>query len=44
MNHLKNYWDEIHPQLSFFKSKNLREQASRVEKLITAMTMQNVLK
>ena len=22
MNRLKNYWDKIHPQLSFFTSKN----------------------
>ena len=32
MNRLKSYWDEIHPELSNFTSKNLRDQASRVEK------------
>ena len=42
MNRLKNYWDEIHPQLSFFTSKNLRDQASRVEKRKTATTRQNI--
>ena len=29
---LKSYWDDIHPELSNFTSKNLRDQASRVEK------------
>ena len=29
---MKNLWDEIHPELSFFSAKNLRDQASRVEK------------
>ena len=38
MNRLKNYWDEIHPQLFFFTYKNLRDQASRVEKRKIAMT------
>ena len=32
MNRLRSYWDEIHPELSDFKSKNLRDQGSRVEK------------
>ena len=32
MNRLKWYWDESHPELSNFTSKNLRGQASRVEK------------
>ena len=32
MNRLKLYWDEIHPELSNFTSKNLRDQLSRVEK------------
>ena len=32
MNRMKNLWDEIHPELSFFSAKNLRDQASRVEK------------
>ena len=32
MNRLKSYWDEIHPELTNFTSKNLRDQASRVEK------------
>ena len=31
-NCLKSYWDKIHPELSNFTSKNLRDQASRVEK------------
>ena len=42
INRLKNYWDEIHPQLSFFTSKTLRDQASRVEKRKIAMTTQNI--
>ena len=42
MNCLKNYWDETHPQLSFFTSKNFRDQASRVEKRKIAMTTQNI--
>ena len=29
MNRLKLYWDEIHPELSNFTSKNLPDQASR---------------
>ena len=29
---MKNLWDEIHPELNFFSAKNLRDQASRVEK------------
>ena len=32
MNRLKSYWNETHPELSNFKSKNLRDQASRVQK------------
>ena len=32
MNYLKSYWDKIHPELSNFTSKNLRDQTSRVEK------------
>ena len=32
MNRFKSYWNEIHPELSNFTSKNLRDQASRVEK------------
>ena len=32
MNRMKNLWDEIHPEMSFFSAKNLRDQASRVEK------------
>ena len=42
MNRLKNYWDEIHPQLSFFTSTNLRDQDSRVEKRKIAMSTQNI--
>ena len=32
MNCLKSYWDEVHPELSNFASKNLRDQASRADK------------
>ena len=32
MNRLKSYWEKISPELSNFTSKNLRDQASRVEK------------
>lgn len=32
MKRMKSYWDEIHPELSFFTDKNLREQATRVGK------------
>ena len=42
MNRLKNYWDKIHPQLSFFTSKNLQDQASRVEKRRIVMTAQYI--
>ena len=42
MNCLKNYWDNMYPQLSYFTSKNLRDQASRIEKRKTALKMQNI--
>ena len=29
---LKKYWDELHPQFNFLSDKNLRDQASRIEK------------
>ena len=32
MKRMKSYWDESHPELSFFTDKNLRDQATRVEK------------
>ena len=32
MNHLKSHWNKTHPELSNFTSKNLRDQASRVQK------------
>ena len=32
MNRLKSHWNKTHPELSNFTSKNLRDQASRVEK------------
>lgn len=32
MKRMKNYWDELHPELSHFSVKQLREQATRVEK------------
>ena len=42
MNCLKNYWDKMYPQLSYFTSKNLRDQASRIEKRKTALKMHNI--
>ena len=42
MNCLKNYWDEMYPQVSYFTSKNLQDQASRIEKCKTALKMQNI--
>ena len=32
MKRLKEKWDEIHPEYSFLSDKNLRDQASRIEK------------
>ena len=32
MNRLKSHWNKTHPELSNFTSKNLRDQASRVQK------------
>ena len=32
MKRLKSYWDEMHPEFNFLSDKNLRDQASRVEK------------
>ena len=31
MKHMKNYWDELHPELSYFSEKQLRQQASFVK-------------
>ena len=31
MKRMKNLWDEIDPELTFFSAKNLRDQVSRVE-------------
>ena len=42
MNRLKNYWDEMYPQLSYFTSKNWRDQASRIEKRKTVLKTQNI--
>ena len=32
MKRLKEKWGEIHPEYSFLTDKNLRDQASRIEK------------
>ena len=32
MKRMKRYWDEIHPELSHFSDKNLRDQATTVER------------
>ena len=32
MKRLKKYWDELHPEFYFLSEKNLRNQASRIEK------------
>ncbi len=32
MERMKNYWDELHPELNHFTSKQLRQQATFVEK------------
>ena len=32
MKRLKSYWDEIYPEFSFLSDKNLRDQASRIDK------------
>ena len=32
MNRMKNLWDKIHPELTFFSAKNFLDQAIRVEK------------
>ena len=32
MKKLKEKWDKIHPEYSFLTDKNLRDQASRIEK------------
>ena len=37
MNRKKKLQDEIHPELTFFSAKNLRDQASRVEENTIAM-------
>ena len=42
MNRLKSYRDEMFPQLFYLTSKNLRDQASRIEKRKTALTTQNI--
>ena len=31
MKRMKNYWDELHPELSHFSEKQLRQQASFVK-------------
>ena len=32
MKGFKKYWDELHPEFNFLSYKNLRDQASRIEK------------
>ena len=32
MKRFKSFWDEIYPELSFLSDKNLRDQASRIDK------------
>ena len=32
MNRMKNLWDKIHPELTFFSAKDFLDQAIRVEK------------
>ena len=32
MNRLKQYWEEIHPELNYFSSKNLRDHVSSIIK------------
>ena len=32
MKRLKKYWDELHPEFNFLGDKNLRDQASLIEK------------
>ena len=32
MNRLKEYWEEIHPELNYFSSKNLRDHVSSIIK------------
>ena len=32
MNQIKQYWEEIHPQLNYFSSKNLRDYVSSIIK------------
>ena len=38
MKRMKEYWDEIHPEFAFFTERNLREQATRIEKNQTIIT------
>ena len=42
MKRLKEKWDEIHPEYSFLSDKNLRDQASRIEKNKDAMDTEYV--
>ena len=41
MKRMKNYWDELHPELSHFSDKNLRDQATRVQKRRVAVLNEN---
>ena len=43
INRMKNLWEEIHPELIFFSAKNLRDQASRVEKNRIDMEIEYIL-
>ena len=40
MKSMKKFWDEIHPELAFFTSKNPRDQANRIEKRKITMETQ----
>ena len=37
MNRLKEYWEEIHPELNYFSSKNLRDHVSSIIKCNVTM-------
>ena len=45
MNRLKEYWEEIHPELNYFLSKNLRDRVSSIIKrnviMETSFNVQN---
>ena len=41
MKRLKKYWNELYPEFNFLSDKNLRDQASRIEKNKVAMATEN---